>query len=77
MGGHCGAEAGVIQAEAGVYQKEPTLARVGNVMPLGSWQVARLSRAVPCGKQGCAKHRCPACEKWLLQGSCDQTFHFF
>lgn len=38
--GHRGAEAGVGQAEAGVYQQEPTLARVGNLMPSGSWQVA-------------------------------------
>lgn len=58
-GGHCGAEAGVGQAEAGVYQEEPTLARVGNLMPSGSWQVARLSRAVPCGKWGCGTAQMP------------------
>lgn len=40
VGGHCGAEAGVGQAEAGVYQEELALARVGNLMPSGSWQVA-------------------------------------
>lgn len=58
-GGHCGTEAGVGQAEAGVYQEEPTLARVGNPMPSGSWQVVRVGKAVPYGERGCGKAQMP------------------
>lgn len=41
----------------------------------GRW--SEWAKLCPMVSGAVAKHRCPACKKRLLQGPCDQAFHFF